>query len=68
MEKIRIWFEAVGMFLKVLRNYHESVIGNELTLMQAWSLCYSLKSLKYERSIPFRAVIRMKREVRLEEC
>ncbi len=60
MNKIRIWFEAVGMFLKVLRNYQESVVGNELTLMQAWSLCYSLKSAKYDRGTPFRAVIRTK--------
>ncbi len=54
MSKIRIWFEATGMFLKVLRNYRESVIDNELTLRSAWSLCYSLKAAKYDRGGPFR--------------
>ena len=42
----KYWFKGVWMFLKVVSNYEESVVQNELDILSAWSLCHSLQESK----------------------
>ena len=42
----KYWFKGVWMFLKVVSNYQESVVENELALDLAWHLCHSLQEAK----------------------
>ncbi len=43
---IKYWFKGVWMFLKVISNYRESVVLNELTILSAWELCHALQEPK----------------------
>ena len=51
MKALKIWVRAKWMFFKVLFDYRESVIENELTLKQAWDLCHSLNEARYSRGM-----------------
>ena len=50
--RVKSWLQGTWMFLKVLSSYQESVVENELTLLQAWELCHALCQARYERSTP----------------
>lgn len=50
--RVKAWLQGTWMFLKVLSSYRESVVENELTLLQAWGLCHALCQARYERSTP----------------
>lgn len=40
------------MFLKVLLNYQESIVENELTIPQAWGLCHAICQARYDKGTP----------------
>ena len=40
------WFKGFWFFLKVMADYQESVIGNEMDIRQAWSLCFSIQEAR----------------------
>jgi len=39
------------MFIKVLFNYQESVVENEMTLWDAWHLCHSLQEARMGKTL-----------------
>lgn len=47
----KYWFKGTWMFIKVLFNYQESVVENELGLVGAWSLCHSLQEAKMGKTL-----------------
>ena len=48
---VKYWFKGLWMFIKVLFNYQESVVENEMTLWDAWHLCHSLQEARMGKTL-----------------
>ena len=44
------WFKGFWFFLKVMSDYQESVVANEMDVFQAWSLCFSIQEARMGKS------------------
>ena len=40
------WFKGLWLFIKCLWNYEETIYGNELTILDAWGLCFSIQDMR----------------------
>lgn len=48
---LKYWFKGTWMFLKVISNYRESIVLNELTILSAWDLCHALQEPKMGKTL-----------------
>lgn len=44
------WFKGFYMFLRCIKHYEESVLGNDMTILGAWKLCFSIQEMRLGKS------------------
>lgn len=47
----KYWFKAQWCFIRVLANYKESVIGNEMSIGSAYGLCLSMQEARMGKTL-----------------
>lgn len=43
---VKYWFAGLLLFLKCLKNYDESIKGNDFTIPQAWGVCFAIQEMR----------------------
>ena len=47
---LKAYFMGIKFFVRIMMNYPTSVVGNELTISQAWQLAHSHQDTKIGRT------------------
>ncbi len=50
---VTYWFRGLWMFVRVIFNYKESIVENELSLGIAWSLCFSIQEARMGKTLRY---------------